>query len=78
MPGDLFPGPSWLSNDDPKSHKMGSGTASTPGSSHDLDDRALGRYLAKSGKIPNLQLPVVTTKIGYGQSNPTYYVDDAA
>lgn len=56
---------------------MGSGTVSNPGSSHDLDDSALGRYLVESGKIPNLQLPVVTTKIGYGQSNPTYFVDDA-
>ncbi|KAH8681873.1 kinase-like domain-containing protein [Xylariales sp. PMI_506] len=46
-------------------------------SRHDLDDGALGQYLLQSGKIPNLRLPVVTTKIGYGQSNPTYFVDDA-
>ncbi|KAG8162201.1 hypothetical protein KVR01_007966 [Diaporthe batatas] len=57
---------------------MGSGTASTAGSSHDLDDSALGRYLAKTGRIANLKLPIVTSKIGYGQSNPTYFVDDAA
>ncbi|KAI7783581.1 APH-domain-containing protein [Diaporthe eres] len=56
---------------------MSSGTGSMPGLSHGLDNGALGHYLAKSGKIPNLQLPVVTTKIGYGQSNPTYFVDDA-
>lgn len=43
---------------------------------HDLDDNALGQYLASSGKVPGLHLPVVTKKIGYGQSNPTYYVDD--
>lgn len=56
---------------------MSSGTGSQPDLSHDLDNGALGHYLAKSGKIPDLQLPVVTTKIGYGQSNPTYFVDDA-
>jgi aminoglycoside phosphotransferase (APT) family kinase protein len=43
---------------------------------HDLDDAALGRYLL--GRLPDLKLPVISTKIGYGQSNPTYYVDDAA
>lgn len=42
---------------------------------HDLDDEALGTYLAQH--LPNLKLPVVSTKIGYGQSNPTYFVDDA-
>ncbi|KAF2118203.1 kinase-like domain-containing protein [Lophiotrema nucula] len=42
---------------------------------HDLDDDALGKYL--SDYLPNLKLPVVSTKIGYGQSNPTYFVDDA-
>lgn len=57
--------------------KMSSGNAPTPGLGHDLDDGALGHYLVKSGKIPDLQSPVVTTKIGYGQSNPTYFVDDA-
>lgn len=57
--------------------KMSSGTTSIPGSGHDLDNAALGHYLVKSGKVPNLQLPVVTTKIGYGQSNPTYFLDDA-
>ncbi|KAL6362136.1 hypothetical protein LRP88_04211 [Fusarium phalaenopsidis] len=49
----------------------------SPTSSHDLDDRALGRYLGQSGRIAGLQLPVTTTKIGYGQSNPTYFLDDA-
>ncbi|EXJ64512.1 hypothetical protein A1O7_00848 [Cladophialophora yegresii CBS 114405] len=47
------------------------------GSRHDLDDLSLGRYLAESKSIPGLKVPVVTTKIGYGQSNPTYFVDDA-
>ena len=42
---------------------------------HDLDDAELGRYL--ESRLPNLKLPVVSTKIGYGQSNPTYFVDDA-
>jgi aminoglycoside phosphotransferase (APT) family kinase protein len=43
---------------------------------HDLDDNKLGWYLQQ--EITNLKTPVVSTKIGYGQSNPTYYVDDAA
>lgn len=43
---------------------------------HDLDEASLGQYLAE--KIPDIKLPVVATKIGYGQSNPTYFVDDAA
>ncbi|EXJ56364.1 uncharacterized protein A1O5_12631 [Cladophialophora psammophila CBS 110553] len=47
-------------------------------SRHDLDDTALGKYLQETDSVPPLQLPVVSTKIGYGQSNPTYYVDDAA
>lgn len=42
---------------------------------HDLNDEALGNYLVEH--LPNLKLPVVSTKIGYGQSNPTYFVDDA-
>lgn len=42
---------------------------------HDLDDDALGKYLAQH--LPSLKLPVQSTKIGYGQSNPTYFVDDA-
>jgi aminoglycoside phosphotransferase (APT) family kinase protein len=37
---------------------------------HDLDDAKLGKYL--QDYLPNLRLP-----IGYGQSNPTYFVDDA-
>lgn len=45
---------------------------------HDLDDRALGEYLLRTNAIPGLKLPVLSTKIGYGQSNPTYFVDDAA
>jgi aminoglycoside phosphotransferase (APT) family kinase protein len=45
-------------------------------SRHDLDEKSLGEYLAK--QIPSLTLPVVATKIGYGQSNPTYFIDDAA
>ncbi|XEV04789.1 hypothetical protein FSHL1_010076 [Fusarium sambucinum] len=44
---------------------------------HDLDDNALGRYLLATRDIPGLQLPIVTSKIGYGQSNPTYFLDDA-
>ncbi|KAF2705399.1 kinase-like protein [Pleomassaria siparia CBS 279.74] len=43
---------------------------------HDLDDDALGKYLTEH--IPDLKLPIVSTKIGYGQSNPTYFLDDAA
>ncbi|KAF2855488.1 kinase-like protein [Plenodomus tracheiphilus IPT5] len=42
---------------------------------HDLDDTALGQYLKE--QIPGLRLPIVSTKIGYGQSNPTYFIDDA-
>ncbi|KAF2653302.1 kinase-like protein [Lophiostoma macrostomum CBS 122681] len=42
---------------------------------HDLDDEALGNYLSQH--LPDLQLPIVSTKIGYGQSNPTYFIDDA-
>lgn len=57
---------------------MSPDTSPAVGSQHDLDDDALGDYLARSGDIPLLRLPVVTTKIGYGQSNPTYFVDDAA
>ncbi|KAF1359399.1 APH-domain-containing protein [Lizonia empirigonia] len=41
---------------------------------HDLDDAKLGAYLQQY--IPNLKLPIISTKIGYGQSNPTYFVDD--
>lgn len=43
---------------------------------HDLDDASLGKYLAT--QLPSLKLPVISAKIGYGQSNPTYFVDDAA
>lgn len=43
---------------------------------HDLNDANLGEYLVN--RLPNLRLPVISTKIGYGQSNPTYFVDDAA
>lgn len=42
---------------------------------HDLDDEKLGQYLQHH--ISGLKLPVISTKIGYGQSNPTYFVDDA-
>ena len=48
------------------------------GSRHDLNDTALGKWLLESKTIPKLKLPVVSTKIGYGQSNPTYFVDDTA
>ncbi|OQV03371.1 hypothetical protein CLAIMM_08421 [Cladophialophora immunda] len=53
-------------------------TAGGVASRHDLDDAALGLYLQRTPSVPPLKLPVVSTKIGYGQSNPTYYVDDAA
>jgi aminoglycoside phosphotransferase (APT) family kinase protein len=43
---------------------------------HDLDDVKLGQYL--QGYMPDLKLPIASTKIGYGQSNPTYFVDDAS
>jgi hypothetical protein len=46
-------------------------------SRHDLDDVSLSKYLEESKSIPGLKVPVTTTKIGYGQSNPTYFVDDA-
>jgi len=49
-----------------------------PSNRHQLDDTSLGKYLLSSGAIPGLKLPLVSTKIGYGQSNPTYFVDDAA
>ncbi|KAF2187691.1 kinase-like protein [Zopfia rhizophila CBS 207.26] len=42
---------------------------------HGLNDDALGKYLVQH--LPDLKLPVVSTKVGYGQSNPTYFVDDA-
>lgn len=42
---------------------------------HNLDDERLGQYLKQ--EIAGLQLPLVSTKIGYGQSNPTYFLDDA-
>jgi hypothetical protein len=50
-------------------------TRMAPKDRHGLDDTALGQYLV--GQIATLKLPVVSTKIGYGQSNPTYFVDDA-
>ncbi|KAH0832589.1 phosphotransferase enzyme family domain-containing protein [Fonsecaea pedrosoi] len=53
-------------------------TADGLASRHGLDDAALGQYLVGTPSMPPLKLPVVSTKIGYGQSNPTYYVDDAA
>lgn len=43
---------------------------------HDLNDEKLGQYLQQ--QISGLKLPIVSTKIGYGQSNPTYFVDDAS
>jgi aminoglycoside phosphotransferase (APT) family kinase protein len=42
---------------------------------HDLDDAKLGGHLKEY--ILTLKLPIVSTKVGYGQSNPTYFVDDA-
>ena len=48
-----------------------------PASRHDLDDTALGTWLEREGMIPGLKLPIKSSKIGYGQSNPTYFVDDA-
>jgi hypothetical protein len=52
--------------------------AAKSNSRHDLDDASLSRYLAESNDIPGLKIPVVSTKIGYGQSNPTYFLTDAA
>jgi hypothetical protein len=52
--------------------------AAKASSRHELNDTALGKYLIDSETISGLKLPVVSTKIGYGQSNPTYFVDDAA
>jgi hypothetical protein len=48
-----------------------------PSARHDLDDAALGTWLQRDGMIPGLKLPVKSSKIGYGQSNPTYFVDDS-
>jgi hypothetical protein len=56
---------------------MNPNPTASAGSRHDLDDTSLSKYLAESKSIPGLKVPVVTTKIGYGQSNPTYFVDDA-
>jgi hypothetical protein len=52
-------------------------TSPKTSSRHDLDDASLSHYLERSGELPGLKVPVTTTKIGYGQSNPTYFVDDA-
>lgn len=49
-----------------------------PSARHDLDDQKLGQWLLGTNAILGLRLPVLSTKIGYGQSNPTYFVDDAA
>jgi hypothetical protein len=49
-----------------------------PADRHKLDDAALGKWLLANSSIQGLKLPVTTTKIGYGQSNPTYFVDDDA
>jgi hypothetical protein len=43
---------------------------------HDLDDKALGQYLQDVGKIPGLRLSIIGTKIRYGQSNLTYFVNN--
>ncbi|KAK5949438.1 hypothetical protein OHC33_009612 [Knufia fluminis] len=56
---------------------MGS-TTTRAATRHDLNDDALGKWLEEANVIPNLELPVISTKIGYGQSNPTYFVDDAS
>lgn len=48
---------------------------STTDSRHDLDDISLANYLVQH--LPNLKLPIISKKIGYGQSNPTYFVHDA-
>jgi aminoglycoside phosphotransferase (APT) family kinase protein len=50
------------------------GTAKST-SRHELDDEALGKYLEQ--QLPTLKLPIISRKIGYGQSNPTYFLDDA-
>jgi aminoglycoside phosphotransferase (APT) family kinase protein len=42
---------------------------------HDLDDGILGDYLQQY--LPDLKLPLVSTKVGYGQSNPTFFLDNA-
>ncbi len=52
--------------------------AAKASSRHDLDHASLSRYLAEANDIPGLKIPVVSTKIGYGQSNPTYFLTDAA
>lgn len=57
--------------------KSGAKAKDTAQDRHDLDDKALGQFLLNEGKIPDLRLPIKTSKIGYGQSNPTYFIDDA-
>jgi len=57
---------------------MATNSSAAPSARHGLDDLALGKYLAEKNAIPGITLPVKSTKIGYGQSNPTYFVDDAA
>ncbi|KIW99577.1 uncharacterized protein Z518_11316 [Rhinocladiella mackenziei CBS 650.93] len=52
-------------------------SSSSGSSDHGLDDAALSSYLGRVHEVPGLRVPVKTTKIGYGQSNPTYFVDDA-
>jgi hypothetical protein len=46
-------------------------------SRHLLDDVSLGNFLAEGGTVPDLKVPIVTTKIGHRQSNPTYFLDNA-
>jgi aminoglycoside phosphotransferase (APT) family kinase protein len=58
-----------------KKHPFHNMVSSKQRGRHDLDNAKLGGYLQQH--IPELKLPVTSTKIGYGQSNPTYFVDDA-
>lgn len=55
--------------------KQFAGMDASEQSRHGLDDAKLGEYLQQ--QIPELKLPIISTKIGYGQSNPTYFLDDA-
>ena len=57
---------------------MNPNPAGKQSSRHELNDTSLGKWLLESNTIPGLKLPVSSTKIGYGQSNPTYFIDDAA
>jgi aminoglycoside phosphotransferase (APT) family kinase protein len=64
-----------LFNENQKSYLHAMSNTTQQKTRHELDNAKLGKYLEPY--LPNLKLPIISTKIGYGQSNPTYFVDDA-